>query len=301
MRASSRRLKWPSRIRTLLLHNPTSGDGRPGADRLIVEACKSGLLVRYQSTKDPEYKKALRERWDLVVVAGGDGTVAKVARRLRYRRSPIIILPTGTANNIARSLGLMEMRPIADYLVGSVRKLNVGRARGPWGNLSFVESVGVGAIAGAIAESEERPPKPFRITTGRDELRDFLQDAKPYHVEITVDRETFVGEFLFVEVLNLSFSGPRLAMAFSAAPDDRLFDVVFLSEQETSHMLDWLAAHPDKVPPPVSVHRGHKVSIKWVGRPLRVDDRVYFHPDKPTKIKIRFERRSLRALIPAPI
>jgi diacylglycerol kinase family enzyme len=92
--------------------------------------------------------------------------VAKVARRLRYRRSPIIILPTGTANNIARSLGLMEMRPVADYLVGSLRKLNIGRARGPWGNLSFVESVGVGAIAGAIAESEERPPKPFRIATG---------------------------------------------------------------------------------------------------------------------------------------
>lgn len=88
--------------RTLVLHNPTSGDGRPGTDRLIVDACKLGLLVRYQSTKEATYRKALRRRWDLVIVAGGDGTVSKVARRLRYRKTPIIILSTGTANNIAR-------------------------------------------------------------------------------------------------------------------------------------------------------------------------------------------------------
>ena len=68
----------------------------------MVEACKLGLMVRYQSTKDQSYKSALRERWDLIVVAGGDGTVAKVARRLRYRKAPIIVLPVGTANNIAR-------------------------------------------------------------------------------------------------------------------------------------------------------------------------------------------------------
>ena len=285
--------------RTLVLHNPTSGDGRPGADRLIVDTCKLGLLVRYQSTKEATYKKALRRRWDLVIVAGGDGTVSKVARRLRYRKTPIIILPTGTANNIARSLGLSEVRPIAEYLHGPIRQLNVGRARGPWGNLAFVESVGVGAIAGAIAESGERPPKPFRVITGREDLKAFIDSAEPYHVEITVDKETFVGEFLFVEVLNLSFSGPALAIAFSAAPDDGLFDVVFLSEAERMHMLAWLAGHPDKVPPPLAVHRGRKVTIRWLDRPLRIDDRVFFHPDAPTKVKVRFERQSLNVLLPS--
>jgi diacylglycerol kinase (ATP) len=255
-------------------------------------------MVSYESTKDPNYKERLRQRWDLVIAAGGDGTVAKVARRLRYRRTPIIILPIGTANNIARSLDLLTPQPIAQHLRGSCRALNVGHARGPWGSLSFVESVGVGAIAAAISQSGKKPPKPFRVSTGRDELRDFLEKATPYHVEIAVDGERFVGEFLFVEVLNLSFSGPSLAIAFSAAPDDRLFDVVFLSDQERVHMLRWLDGHPDKVPPPLAVHKGRKISIKWVGRPLRVDDRVYFHPEVATKIKIRFEARSLKVLMP---
>jgi diacylglycerol kinase family enzyme len=296
--AARRKPKWPARIRTLLLHNPKSGDGRPGADQLIVEACKLGLLVSYQSTKDPRHKAALLQRWDLIVVAGGDGTVAKVARRLRYRKTPIIILPIGTANNIARSLGL-NVQPLANFLTASLGNLNVGQARGPWGSLSFVESVGVGAIAAAISQSEEKPPKPFRVATGREELGDYLEKVEPYHVEISVDGEVYVGEFLFVEVLNLSFSGPSLAVAFSAAPDDKFFDVVFLSEKERRHMLDWLAGHPDKVAPPVVVHKGRKISITWVGRPLRVDDRVYFHPETATKVKIRFEARSLKVLIPA--
>ena len=256
-------------------------------------------MVSYQSTKDPKYKQTLRKRWDLVIVAGGDGTVAKVARRLRYRRTPIIVVPIGTANNIARSLGLLSVQPIAQYLTGSLRDLNIGHARGPWGSLSFVESVGVGAIAAAISQSGKKPPKPFRVGTGRDDLRDFLEKTTPYHVEIAIDGEKYVGEFLFVEILNLSFSGPSLAIAFSAAPDDRLFDVVFLSEQERGHMLDWLEGHPDKMPPPLAVHKGRKISLKWVGRPLRIDDRVYFHPEVATNIKIRFEARSLKVLIPS--
>ena len=43
---------------------------------------------------------------DAVIVAGGDGTVGKVAKRLAGTDVPLVVLPTGTANNIARSLGI---------------------------------------------------------------------------------------------------------------------------------------------------------------------------------------------------
>jgi diacylglycerol kinase family enzyme len=47
----------------------------------------------YHSAKDKSYREALREDWDLVIVAGGDGTVARAARGLRNRNIPIAILP----------------------------------------------------------------------------------------------------------------------------------------------------------------------------------------------------------------
>jgi len=53
--------------------------------------------------------------------------------------------------------------------------------------------------------------------------------------------------------------------------------------------------------PHVAVHRGRgrKISIKWFGRPLRVDDCVYFHPETTSKVKIRFQSKSIKILVPA--
>jgi len=54
--------------------------------------------------KEKKWKKALKKPGDIVAVAGGDGTVGKVARRLIGSPTPIAILPLGTANNIANTL-----------------------------------------------------------------------------------------------------------------------------------------------------------------------------------------------------
>ena len=48
---------------------------------------------------------------------GGDGTVGRVTRRMVGRGVPITVLPSGTANNIARSLGLIE-RPFEELIRG---------------------------------------------------------------------------------------------------------------------------------------------------------------------------------------
>ena len=69
-------------MNTLLLHNPAAGASHPTRDDLITAVRKAGLSTTYQSIKDEDFKTALGENWELVLVAGGDGTVAKVARCL---------------------------------------------------------------------------------------------------------------------------------------------------------------------------------------------------------------------------
>jgi diacylglycerol kinase family enzyme len=94
-------------MRTLLLHNPKAGDGSLNVDSLEAALSRSGCLVTSFARGDDHFETALRDEWDLVAVAGGDGTVAKAARRLLDRNVPLALLPAGTANNVAHSLDLL--------------------------------------------------------------------------------------------------------------------------------------------------------------------------------------------------
>src|SRR5438309_10222651 len=92
-------------MRVTLMHNPKAGDAEHGGKQLMTALAKAGHHATYQSTKKSDYKKALKKPTDLVLAAGGDGTVGKSARRLIGSGSPLGVLPLGTANNLARSLG----------------------------------------------------------------------------------------------------------------------------------------------------------------------------------------------------
>ena len=287
-------------IRTLLLHNPKAGDGAPAPAELraALEAC--GCAVAYRSKEDDDYKDALAERWDLVAVAGGDGTVAKVARGLRDRSTPIAILPVGTANNIAHSLGLRASAvEIAGQLRGApLRPLDTGFAEGAWGKRDFLEAVGLGAVAKALKRSGPKPPLEHRIENGRRELCNAIAEAKPRRFSLTVDEETIDGDFLFVEVLNLSFSGPRLPFAHLARPGDQLLDVVILGEEQREAVIEWIRENPEAEPPPLGLRQGRKVSVTWKGAPLRIDDNFYETPKKKTTVEVGLEKESLKVLCP---
>ena len=98
----------PSRLmRAILVHNPTAGTASHTAEQLTTILKEAGYSdVMYCSTKERQHKRALLSIADLVLIAGGDGTIAKVIRCLPQNDIPVAILPLGTANNVARSIGL---------------------------------------------------------------------------------------------------------------------------------------------------------------------------------------------------
>src|SRR5262249_33692322 len=59
------------RMRIILIHNPKAGRAEHEADALMEMLAKAGHRVRYQSTKKKGIRKILRQRADLVLVAGG--------------------------------------------------------------------------------------------------------------------------------------------------------------------------------------------------------------------------------------
>ena len=95
-----------------------------------------GEPMWFETTKeDPgvgQAKEALAQGADIVIAAGGDGTVRCVAEVLSGGDVPMGLLPLGTGNLLARNLGM----DVTDYdgamagaLTGTERKIDVVRAR----------------------------------------------------------------------------------------------------------------------------------------------------------------------------
>src|SRR5262245_54348244 len=220
-------------VRVTLMHNPAAGDeSQPARDELLALIERAGHAVRYQSVQAKGWTKALKARADPFAVAGGDGAVGRVARRMLGRREPIAILPTGTANNIARGLGLAGRpvaRLIAAWETGRPRPLDVGVAKGPWRRRLFLEGAGFGLLSGAIAAGDT--PSPGDRPGGGDdprrsiqELRTLLKDFAPVPVTATLDGRDVSGRYLLFVAMVARFIGPNLPLA-ARHPGDGTFGV----------------------------------------------------------------------------
>ena len=93
---------------------------------------------------------------DLVVAAGGDGTVATVAGIASKTSATLAILPLGTANNIATSLGLSAPVPelIASWSTAQRVPFDLGYARAASKEWLVVEGVGGGLVPAGIARAQ---------------------------------------------------------------------------------------------------------------------------------------------------
>ena len=143
-----------------MIHNPDAGDDQqPSADQLLGLIEDAGHAAVYQSSREDDWDKALDEPADIVAVAGGDGIVGTVAKKLIGKAVPIAVLPLGTANNIAKTLDVVA-RPLTQLIGGwsqaRRRKFDIGVANGPWGAKAFIEGLGMGLFTQTMYRLDAR-------------------------------------------------------------------------------------------------------------------------------------------------
>jgi diacylglycerol kinase (ATP) len=274
-------------VRITLIHNPGAGRQSKGDLRNLVRLLEeAGHQVQAQSAKDDGWEAALDWPADVVAVAGGDGTVARVARRLLGRSMPIAPLPSGTANNISRSLGLVE-RPFEELVRAWPEarrvKLDIGLAKGPWGERHFVEGVGAGLFAWLLAapKSErkhvKRMPAQERVAGALQMLMEQAERCAPLELKMTLDGKDLSGGYLLAEAVNIPYVGPNLYIAPDSQPGDGSLDVILVTEAERERLRNYLKAWQENRER-LSVlpsHRGKRLRMEWTGCELHIDDRLW--------------------------
>jgi diacylglycerol kinase (ATP) len=279
-----------------LVHNPTAGGGHD-TDGVVGLLTEAGHKVRHRSTKG-RWKVLLQDPGDLLVAAGGDGTVRKVALAAAEDGVPFAILPIGTANNIGKTLGLMgDARTLVEsWAVGRQQGIpfDIGEANGT----RFVESVGGGPIPDMIARSDEIAADATLLGRETDRalhlLRELVAVAPLMHWQVRVDGVDASGDYLAVEVVNIRFVGSNVPIAPEADPSDGALDVVLIGEGERQSFLDYLdgrlALASGEIPRTRRV-QGRLIELTApAGVRLHLDDRLWPKPDplrKPKRIEVR--------------
>ena len=210
-------------MRVTLIHNEEAGeDEHPSIDELLALIRGAGHGVRYQSSGGDAWQRALEEDpGDLVAVVGGDGTVGTVARSLVGGRVPIAVLPLGTANNIATTLGLIDTpieKLIAGWSAAKRIEFDAGLVRGPWGTTHFIEGIGVGVLALAISRPDPREDAALAhladrhgsLPTSLRWLREQLPSYPAKELQVTLDGQDLSGDYIMLQVMNIQHIGPSL-------------------------------------------------------------------------------------------
>jgi diacylglycerol kinase (ATP) len=241
-------------------------------------------------------RRAVTDGIDVVVAAGGDGTIATVAAELTGSTAALGVLPLGTVMNVARMLGLPRDLDGAAEVVrsGPVRAVDVGLA----GERLFLETGSVGMNAAIFREIQ-------RLDEGDwGSIARTLRVAfryRPARMEIRLDRGTIRTRALMVVVANGPYMGAGMTVAPDADLQDGLLDVrVFrgFSKTELLRYLVAVAFGRPRYEPHVTTDRSSRVSVRGA-RPLpcRADSRDL----GTTPVEFEVRPHALRVVAPDPV
>ncbi|MER5933547.1 diacylglycerol kinase family protein [Streptomyces sp. NPDC002054] len=172
----------------VLIMNPKSGGGKVGRFGLVEKAEALGARVVLLDTSvrvdvAAIARQAVAEGADLLGVAGGDGTQARVAEVAAEYDLPFLVVSAGTRNHFARDLGLDREDPAGclDALAdGEELRIDLGVV----GGRAFVNTASFGVYAEVVQRPEYRDAQ---AETALDALPDLLLGYAGHRLDVVTD------------------------------------------------------------------------------------------------------------------
>lgn len=270
-----------------LIHNPGAGDEAHSKSTLLRLIEGAGYECRYTSTDNDNWKN-IDPHTDLIAIAGGDGTVKKVAALLlqkehAIKRLPVAILPFGTANNIAGSLNITgePVDIIRSWNASQTTAIDVGEIFDDHQPAFFIESFGYGLFPYLMQEMQQQgkndiEDKDQKMKAALQLIHAISHSYEPRYCELMIDGENHSGNFLMAEIMNTRFIGPNLFLSPYGHPGDGTFEVVLIpgeDQQKFAAYIDSKLNDAEMLYSFITV-KAEEVSIKWKGTHVHVDDEI---------------------------
>lgn len=253
----------------LLIVNPKSGTSAGSKEKIAAEAAKvlskAGYTLKTAYTERRGHASELaaaaaKEGVDLVIAAGGDGTVNETARALCFTRTPMAIIPCGSGNGLARHLNIpMNPRKALEViLAGRTETIDFCTANGE----PFFCTFGMGFDASVSDRFASRPDRRGLRNYVRAAIEEFFTyDSEKYTIE--TEEETLAEDAFIIACCNASQYGNNAWIAPRASVTDGLVDITLLRRAgKLRHLLSGLqvmtgSLHPSKKVKQIRTRRLH--------------------------------------------
>ena len=224
-----------NRKKVLVLINPNSGKKNSKEsvlDALNVFSANNYQMEIYLSQKPMDVTRYIEEngeRFDVVAVFGGDGTLNEATNGLmKLKYKPVIsYFPTGTMNDFGTNFGLTnDMKQCANIACdGHIESFDVGKINSRY----FNYVAGFGAFCNVSYETKQELKKQIGNLAYIIKAIHEIPNLHPYHVKMNLDGKVFEKDLMFGLIINGNrVAGFEMVEQADNTFKDGLFDIILV-------------------------------------------------------------------------
>lgn len=230
--------------RALLLLNRHARRGKEGLSEAIAKLQELGFDLQEESTQKPQHLPEIirrhRDRVDLVIIGGGDGTLNAAAEGLIDTQLPLGILPLGTANDLARTLSIPQSLPEACEVIATGKELRIDLG---WVNgKHFFNVASLGLSVQITQQLTKEIKQRWGVLAYGVTAIQVIGRSRPFFAEIRLNGESIQVRTVQIAVGNGRYYGGGMTIAEDAAIDDQRLDLYSLEIQHGWQLIRLLPA-----------------------------------------------------------
>lgn len=259
--------------RALLLVNRHARHGRKLIPQAIEQLQKLGFDLLEDSAKDPRHIPDLIRHYhkqvDLVIVGGGDGTLNAAVDGLVDTQLPLGILPMGTANDLARTLGIPTSLEEACEVIadGQLQRIDLGWVNGK----HFFNVASLGLSVQITQKLTKKAKRRWGILAYAFTAMQAIWNTRPFSAEIRIHGKSIRVKTIQIAVGNGRYYGGGMTVVHDATIDDQRLDLYSI---ELRHWWQILALLP-------AMRRGRHTSFSGVRALHGQEIEVYTRKPRP--------------------